>query len=505
LTNSTNNITVATTTTAGRLLIANATGTQPTFQQVNISNSNSITGILPTNFGGTGTITNTGTGANVKSITPTLVTPILGAATASNLIVTGGDSCLTVNGTINPIRGVTTVTQKSCNITLANTLDSNQIVIGMAGNNDYPWFQVGAAQIITQSAKDIFFAPNTVVAMRLKVGGIVQIPNYPSTILGTDSSGNIQSTTSSGTGSVVLASSPTITNAILDTGAVAPFAGNFRALVTGAGGQISGASGVVADSVLMSNGLSSSPTFQQVKLESSVTGVLPVANGGTGTTTGFIMPTQTFLTSGTSYNTPAGCTYIEATVIGSGGGGGGANGATFNPFGGGGGGGGGLVTCLMFPGSYTYSIGDGGIGGSGSNFAGATDGSNGGTTTFSGGSTPLTITIVGGGGGLAGQQTLTNTDGGSGGFQSAAPTNAFTCTGSGGGGGFRADFGASVQLLSGAGGSSPFGGGAPGFSRAAATSGISGKGFGGGGSGGGLSSAGGNGFKGCILIKEYYK
>jgi hypothetical protein len=53
-----------------------------------VINASQITGVLPVVNGGTGVTTSTGTGNTVLSATPTLTTPVIGAATGTSLVTT---------------------------------------------------------------------------------------------------------------------------------------------------------------------------------------------------------------------------------------------------------------------------------------------------------------------------------------------------------------------------------------------------------------------------------
>jgi len=102
-------------------------------------------------------------------------------------------------------------------------------------------------------------------------------------------------------------------------------------------------------------------------------------------------PTYVVLTSGTTYNTPAGTTSVKIWAVGAGGGGAGSTNSDSTSGGGGGAGGVAILTSTA-TGTITYSIGTGGAGGIDAN-----SGSSGGNTTatFDGN----TITAYGGGGG----------------------------------------------------------------------------------------------------------
>ena len=81
-------------------------GTPASFVATNVTGlplTTGITGTLPVANGGTGVTTSTGSGAVVLSTTPTLVTPIIGAATGTSLVVTAavtGAAIIASNGLV---------------------------------------------------------------------------------------------------------------------------------------------------------------------------------------------------------------------------------------------------------------------------------------------------------------------------------------------------------------------------------------------------------------------
>lgn len=199
--------------------------------------------------------------------------------------------------------------------------------------------------------------------------------------------------------------------------------------------------------------------------------------------------------SGTYAPTP-GTNAVEVTVVGGGGGGGGTAAMGPSQFGAGGGGGsGGWATSYLATGfsGAAITIGSGGAGG-----IGGANGSVGGTSSFG------AVTADGGDGGAFGVPTAGGSCqvGGSGGL--AAGGNRLNAVGAGGGAAVAFTNG---NQLSGAGGSTPFGGG--GASRNANTN--PGRGGGGPGAGGGgavgqsnaSAQNGGNGSSGVVIIREY--
>lgn len=214
------------------------------------------------------------------------------------------------------------------------------------------------------------------------------------------------------------------------------------------------------------------------------------ASWGAMTGTGRLLRAPQILTSGTSYTTPADCSFIYVEAVGGGGGGGGAGSDDIAAGGGAGG------YCAKYftvspSTSYSYAIGAGGAGGAGttSSVSSGDNGLAGGNTTFTVGAT--TITAGGGGGGS------NNDVGGAGGTCTNGDLNA---TGSGGAGGNNNGY---PTIEYGAPGGASFFGGA---GRPTNASGGAGS-VGGGGAGAVYKSTiaanGGNGGAGLIRIWEY--
>lgn len=194
----------------------------------------------------------------------------------------------------------------------------------------------------------------------------------------------------------------------------------------------------------------------------------------------------TFVTSGTTYTTPANITattQFKFTLIGAGGGGGGINTAADAATGGGGG-----AACIIYLSgltastAYTIAIGAGGTAGTGT----PTAGSAGGATTLTVGAT--TYTAGGGGGGAAAL-----TPGGSAGTSTNGTVNIT---------GMQGNYGGATTTAAGGGGHSGLHFGSGGSGLQAAGTGNAATGFGGGGGGGrGAAATGGAGSGGCILVE----
>jgi hypothetical protein len=209
----------------------------------------------------------------------------------------------------------------------------------------------------------------------------------------------------------------------------------------------------------------------------------------TGTWNGTVTAGVSFLTTGTTYTTPANITtntLFKFTLVGGGAGGSSPNAAADH--GSAGGAGGGLILYIsgLSPSTaYTISIGAAGTGG-----ASGAVGNPGGNTTLIIGATTYTAS-----GGSAAATTT-----GSGGVGGAATNGTINIAGQNGGGGSTV-----ATATGGQGGDAAFGLGLGGASIGAGITGngISGTGFGagGGGSAGSGGPTGGNGTQGCILVE----
>lgn len=237
-------------------------------------------------------------------------------------------------------------------------------------------------------------------------------------------------------------------------------------------------------------------------LTTGVTGILPIANGGTGASTGAVVSVkrQSFVASGT-YTPSTGMLFCVVECIASGGGGGSAAGIVGQIYSGGGGGSGGysrlVATAATIGASKAVTIGAAGPGGA----SGSNNGAAGGDVSVG------AICIAkGGSGGLFGGSVQVPLAGAGG----VAGTGDLTATGASGLPGFYNGVNLGIAFPSGGGGSSYFGGGAQGVNASSASTTVGGNGgtYGGGGSGGAVNNtastvAGGNGSTGVVFITEF--
>jgi len=295
-----------------------------------------VTGTLPVANGGTGVTTSTGSGANVLSTSPTLVTPVLGTPTSATLtnatglpLTTGVTGVLPVanggNGTATPALVAGT------NVTISGTWPNQTI------NSS------SASGVTSFDAGTTGLTPATATTGAVTLAGTLAVANggtgttTPSLVAGTNVSitgtwpnqtinssggggsmvypgagiplstgaawGTSYSTT--GSGNVVLSTSPTLVTPLLGT-PTSGVATNLTGLplttgVTGTLPVLNGGTGVTTSTGTGSVVLSTSPTLVTpllgtptsgvatnltgLPLTTGVTGTLGLANGGTGQTT----------------------------------------------------------------------------------------------------------------------------------------------------------------------------------------------------------------------------
>lgn len=296
-------------------------------------------GTLPVVSGGTGVTTSTGSGANVLSTSPTLVTPILGAASATSLTLstsltvanggTGGAS-FTANGVL--YGGGTS----AFGVTAVGT--TGQFLVGNTGAAP-SWSTLSSSAVTSITFGSMGFTPSTATSGAVTVAGTLATANGGTNLTSFTSGGAVYATSASAltTGTLPIASGGTgITS--FGTGVQTALGQN----VTGSGGivlatsptlvtptlGVATATSLLAPTIYGGNGAGSSLTLQSTSGVGSTDSILmKVGNAGATTalsiaTTGIVsLPTTGAIVVpvGTTGQQPTGATGMlrfNSTTVG---------------------------------------------------------------------------------------------------------------------------------------------------------------------------------------------
>jgi hypothetical protein len=265
---------------------------------------------LPVLSGGTGVTTSTGTGAVVLSTSPTLITPLLGTPTSGVMTnCTGLPLTTGVTGTLAVANGGTGQT----------TYTNGQLLIGNTTGNTLTkaTLTAGTGIAITNGTGAISIAAinnGTVTSVAMSVPSFLSVAGSPITGSGTLAvtlSGTALPVANGGTGGTTQATARSgigagTVNSVAGTGTVNGLTLTGTVTTSGSltlGGTLSGVSLTtqVSGTLPIANGGTGSTSTTYCSLSTNVTGTLPVANGGTGVAT---TPTngQLLIGNGTNYS-----------------------------------------------------------------------------------------------------------------------------------------------------------------------------------------------------------
>ena len=288
-----------------------ATGTAPlvvasTTPVANLSilgNATNITGTLAVAQGGTGAIATTGSGFNVLGTSPTLITPILGTPTSGNLANCTGYPAGSITGTVNlatQVTGTLAVTNGGTGVTTST--GSGNVVLSTSPTLVTPILGIPQSATLTNA---------TGLPLTTGVIGTLAVTN-----------GGTGVTTSTGSGSVVLSTSPTLVTPLLGT----PTSGNlanctFPTLNQNTTGNAATATNPASGGTFITSSNIASQSVSFATTASSATNATNATNATTAATVSTTIAsgaTGTTQSAGTNNTTIATTAFVQAAITGTG-------------------------------------------------------------------------------------------------------------------------------------------------------------------------------------------
>jgi hypothetical protein len=290
-------------------IASGGTGTSST-TFVNLATN--VTGTLPVANGGTGVTTSTGSGSNVLSTSPTLVTPILGTPTSVTLTnATGLPLTTGVTGTLpvaNGGTGVTTSTGSGANVlstspTLVTPILGTPTSVTLTNATGLP-LTTGVTGTLPIANGGTGTTSTTFVNLATNVTGTLPIANGGSgATTAAAARTNFGATTLGGNlFTITNPSAVTFPRFNADNTVSSLNAADFRAAIGAGsgGGSVTSVAGTgtvngitLTGTVTSSGNLTLGGTLSGVSLTTQVSGTLPTANGGTGNANGTVAKLQT--------------------------------------------------------------------------------------------------------------------------------------------------------------------------------------------------------------------